>query len=343
MKAFQLPLFAVLLQAYLAAAKVPALEVGDDAKISEDGKKIKYTDPNCEPSSSWTCDASRSCTGKKVWSLDASKDHAACCLPSQHLSGSADTEFFCCAKDHEVAGSADAGYSCCPTGSSYDGEKCKPVCKNGKQLKNGKCVCPKGTVEQDDGTCKKKKKDEDPDKCTSGLETGKCYTFRASNGHLLGRHSDNRYYAAPDSIEQRFGKFQLCKDEDCKAGLPINPSDALYIKDIHGQIKTGHNHGQWLDEQVNGNHISVTPDFEKAGEFSISKWPCGKYCLGGFEHGLGPACPSNTPAITFYSEDPQMCVPYELTEVPCDIKDDKNNCIWTNGADQCCDKMHCPA
>jgi hypothetical protein len=175
MKSFKPSMIAVLLQAYLAAAKVPALEVEGDVKISNDGKTIKYTDPNCEPSSSWTCDASRSCNGKKVWSLDANKDYAACCLPAQHLSGSPDTEFFCCGKDHEVAGSADVGYSCCPTGWSYDGEQCKKVCQNGKQLENGKCVCPKGTVERDDGTCKKKKADE-PGDCSSGLNTGNLTT-----------------------------------------------------------------------------------------------------------------------------------------------------------------------
>lgn len=38
-----------------------------------------------------------------------------------------------------------------------------------------------------------------------------------------------------DSIEQRFGNSQLLKDEDCKPGLPINLSDALYVKNNHGQ------------------------------------------------------------------------------------------------------------
>ncbi|KAI9371735.1 hypothetical protein BJX61DRAFT_548090 [Aspergillus egyptiacus] len=345
MRTFQLPVVAAFLQAYLAAAGVPTLEVAGDVNISKDGKTIRYENPNCEPSSSWTCEASRSCNGKRVWALNDEEDHAACCLPGQHLSGSAETDFLCCGEDHEVAGSAGVGYSCCPTGESFDGEQCAKVCKNGKQLVDGECVCPKGTTEQDDGTCKKKKKEDEkqPKKCTSGLTSGKCYTFRGENGNLLGRRNDNRYYAAPDDINQRFGKFQLCKDEDCEAGLPINPSDAVYIKDIHGEVRSGRNHGQWLDEQKNGGHISVTPNFERAGEFSLTKWPCGKYCLGGIEYGLGPACPSNTPAITFYSEDPQMCVPFELTEVPCDVHDDKNNCIWTNGKDQCCDKMHCPA
>lgn len=173
MKTFQLPLLAVLLQAYLAVAKVETLEVEGDVKISDDGKTIKYTDPNCQPSASWTCDASRSCTGKKVWSLDTNQDHAACCLPSQHLSGSPETEFFCCGKDHEVTGSVAVGYTCCPTGSTYDGQKCKQVCENGKQLKDGHCVCPKGTVEKD-GTCKKT--GCQPGECSSGLKTGKLPT-----------------------------------------------------------------------------------------------------------------------------------------------------------------------
>lgn len=185
-------------------------------------------------------------------------------------------------------------------------------------------------------------KPSDLAKTNPSKRSGKCYTFRASNGELLGRNSDKKYYAAPNSMDQRWGKFKFCKDEECNGGLPINPSDEFYIKDLHGDVKTGKNPGQWLDEQVDGGHISYTDDFEKAGEFSITKWPCGKYCLGGFKHGLGPACPGDHPAITFYTQDPQMCVPFELTEVPCDVKDDKNNCVWANGEDQCCDKMKCP-
>ena len=44
--------------------------------------------------------------------------------------------------------------------------------------------------------------------------------------------------------------------------------------------------------------------------------------------------------MMFYSQDPQMCTPYDLTEVPCDIKADANKCIWKNG-DQCCSKVDC--
>lgn len=155
--------------------------------------------------------------------------------------------------------------------------------------------------------------------------------------------SNGEYHAGPDSMNQRWGKFKLCKDEKCKSGQPVNPSGAVYLKDIHGDVKTGRNVGEWLDGRSNGDHIRSTSDFEKAGEFALTKWPCGKYCLGGFENGVGPACPSDNPAITFYSKDPQMCMPFDLMEVPCDVKADKNNCIWTNGEDQCCDKMHCPA
>jgi hypothetical protein len=169
---------------------------------------------------------------------------------------------------------------------------------------------------------------------------GKCYTFTAENGDRLGLRSDGYYYAGRDSAVQRYGKFQLCKDETCTPGQAINPSDKTYIKDLYGDIGTGAHHGQWLNNAQNGAHISRTSIFANAGQFSISKWPCGKYCLGGFTAGIGPACPDASPALTFYSQDPQMCIPFVLTEVPCDLKSDANNCIWKNG-DQCCNPVDC--
>ncbi|KAE8138965.1 hypothetical protein BDV38DRAFT_281525 [Aspergillus pseudotamarii] len=102
------------------------------------------------------------------------------------------------------------------------------------------------------------------------------------------------------------------------------------------------NAGQWLNNAQHGSHIGQTSDFENAGQFTLSKWPRGKHCLGGFDWGIGPACPALTPAMTFYTRDPQMCVPFEITEVPCDVHADQNNCLWKNG-DQCCNKVDCSA
>lgn len=170
--------------------------------------------------------------------------------------------------------------------------------------------------------------------------SGKCYTFTGQNGNQLGLRNDGNYYAAPDSMVQRYGKFQICLDEKCSTGKPVNPSDLVHIKDTYGDLGTGANRGQWLNNAQNGAHIGRTPLFANAGKFSLSKWPCGKYCLGGLAAGVGPACPAEVPAMTFYPQDPQMCVPFELTEVPCDIKADSNNCIWSGG-DQCCNKVNC--
>ena len=172
------------------------------------------------------------------------------------------------------------------------------------------------------------------------LFPGKCYTFTGETGNRLGLRNDGVYYAAPDSMVQRYGKFKLCLDEKCTPGQAVNPSDKVYIKDVYGDVATGANNGQWLNNAQNGVHIGRTPTFANAGQFALSKWPCGKYCLGGFQFGVGPACPAEIPAMTFYSQDPQMCVAFELTEVPCDIKADANNCIWANG-EQCCNKVDC--
>ncbi|KAG6014233.1 hypothetical protein E4U41_004895, partial [Claviceps citrina] len=162
----------------------------------------------------------------------------------------------------------------------------------------------------------------------------------AENGNKLGLRNDNVYYAAPDSMIQRYGKFQLCGDDKCAPGQAVNPSKQVYIRDTYGDLATGANRGQWLNNAQNGAHIGRTPDFALAGKFSLSRWPCGRYCLGGFTAGVGAACPADVPAMTFYSQDPQMCVAFELVEVPCDLKNDANSCIWKSG-DQCCNKVDC--
>ncbi|KAI8632143.1 cystein rich protein [Xylariaceae sp. FL1651] len=313
---------------------VPTYEVGPGAKIN--GNKITYDDPDCD--SGLDCSTSKTCnTAGSSPSLSADKKYFACCAAGQRLLGSPDTAFDCCANGHDLVGDSHCGYHCCPTGFTFDGKICKEFCKNGKALVDGKCVCPEGTTESSDGTCKEKDKPESTE-CSSGLESGKCYTFKADNGYRLGlAAADNHYYAAAESMIQRYGKFQLCLDEKCTPGQAINPSNEVFIRDTYGDLATGANKNQWLINAINGDHIGRTPLFSMAGHFAISKWPCGKYCLGGATMGIGPACPALTPALTFYSQDPQMCVEFEFTEVPCDIKSDANNCIWKSG-DQCCNK-----
>jgi hypothetical protein len=39
--------------------------------------------------------------------------------------------------------------------------------------------------------------------------------------------------------------------------------------------------------------------------------------------------------------DKQSCVPITVTEVPCDIHNVKNNCIWKNSNDPCCGAIDC--
>lgn len=332
-----LGLSAILLQAAPAAAKIfrkniVTFEVDPGAEIH--GNKIEYSDPDCDPE--FQCITTKTCAAAgTVPTLNEDKKFFACCREGQCLLGSADTAFDCCAAGHDLAGSAETSYHCCPTGFSYDGKLCQQKCSNGKQLVNGACVCPQGTTEAGDG-CKVKPQSD----CSSGLESGKCYIFTGEIGEKLGLSSDGVYYAAAESMVHRYGKFQICLDEKCTPGKAVNPSDTTYIRDVYGTVATGANPGMWLNNAANGAHIGQTANFGTAGKFALSKWPCGKYCLGGIEWGVGPACPAQTPAMTFYSLDPQMCVPFELTEVPCDIKADKNNCIWKNG-NQCCNKVDC--
>ncbi|EGD87801.1 hypothetical protein H112_04271 [Trichophyton rubrum D6] len=272
-----------------------------------------------------------SCPDTHVLQPSADQQSASCCLPGLTLKGSSTTSFDCCAEGHDLAGSEAVGYICCPTGQIYDGK----VCKNGKPLMEGKCACSEDKNVTSEGCC-------EPEECSSGLKTGKCYTFKESNGYLLGYLRTGKYYnAAPDSRDRIFGKFQLCRDQMCNPGRPINAGDELYIKDLHGTPMDGADAGQWMNNAADGPHIGKTPNFAMAGRFAITKWPCGKYCITGAELGLGPACPADQPALTFYTRSSEPCVPYELTEVPCSVRSIKNNCIWYNGKDQCCNKIDC--
>ncbi|KAF9889889.1 hypothetical protein FE257_006761 [Aspergillus nanangensis] len=345
MKSTPLGVFTLLLQASSIHAKLfrkntPTFEVSPDATIIQNS--IEYFDPDCEPG--LQCRTTKTCsTAGTVPTLSQDRRYFACCPARQRLLGSADTVFDCCAVGHDLVGSADAGYHCCPTGWSYEGMLCrpptKPTCLNGKTLVNGECACGPGTVEADDGTCVGTEQIPPiPPRCTygSGISYGKCYTFKAANGNTLGSGADGIYYAGLDDMNFHYGKFQLCANEACTAGTNINPSDPIFIRDLYGDPKTGLNNGRWLNSAVDGAHIGKAPNLSTAGKFSLSKWPCGKYCLGGVEQGVGPACPATTPALTFFSKDPQMCVPFELLEVPCNIKDNANNCIWKNPKNQCC-------
>lgn len=139
----------------------------------------------------------------------------------------------------------------------------------------------------------------------------------------------NQYSQAPIDKGSILGKFQFCIDEKCTAGRPINPGHDLYIRDLHGSLANASDAGQWLNKAAEGAYISRDPSFANAGKFSTAKWSCGKYCLTGFKTGIGQACPVNDAGITFYSRNSQACAEYHLVEIPCNVRSDKNNCLWT--------------
>jgi hypothetical protein len=140
----------------------------------------------------------------------------------------------------------------------------------------------------------------------------------------MGLHANGNLFANTGSMQSQPSKFQLCKDQG-----------TLYIRDLYGDIPTGANRGKWINNAANGDHMQLTADFNRAAKLTLTKWPCGKYCLGGIESGVGPACPAEAISLTMYSQDPNMCVPFKLIEVPSDPKALENNCIWTNPDEQC--------
>jgi hypothetical protein len=113
------------------------------------------------------------------------------------------------------------------------------------------------------------------------------------------------------------------------------------IKDLHGTPPTAAYAKQWLNNNREGGHIGKTPTFANAGKFSFTKWPCGKYCLAGFNGGLWQACPNENSGLTQCAEATEACLEFDVTEVPCNIRDDANNCLWNSGKNQCCGKVDC--
>lgn len=175
---------------------------------------------------------------------------------------------------------------------------------------------------------------------------GRCYTFTAESGKRYGFTKDPagyNYCPDVDSAHHRYGKFQLCSDESCTPDLDVDPDTSINIRDLSGEAYTGKNAGLWLDKANNGAHIGKTTDFAQAGNFVLSKWPCGKYCWGGFTEGLGPTCPSECVGLSFWPEDKQSCIPITITEIPCDIRATDNNCLWDSAGNQCCSPDNCTA
>ncbi|KAJ6148448.1 hypothetical protein N7497_010430 [Penicillium chrysogenum] len=334
MKGSSLGILAILLQAYAVyGRKVEPDEVGAPGKEPYvEGHSIRWGTGRYR--------GSYHCEENETPFITPDKKHATCCLEGESLKGSADTEWHCCAEGHDVTGSTDVGYECCVKGSVYDGYMCKRAekCPNGQEMVDGKCQCPKGQTMADDGTCKPVK----AGKCDSGLKTGKCYFLTGRPENYL-TFNGGQYSETKLSKYIRPAKFQLCRDEKCTPGLPVNPSDEVKIKDLHGSLPYATDANQWVDNKQNGAHIGKTPDYEKAGNFSFTKWPCGKYCLTGFNQGLSQACPDVSPGISFDNKATDSCIEFELLEVPCDIRADKNNCIWKNSKNQCCGKIDCPA
>ena len=84
--------------------------------------------------------------------------------------------------------------------------------------------------------------------------------------------------------------------------------------------------------------MTRTPEYWESGNFVITKWPGGKYCLGGFRYddrvgsgaGIGLTYEAGSVGATMLPRDDQACVVMTLTEVPCDIRAEGANCIGGN-------------
>ncbi|KAL4876604.1 hypothetical protein BJY04DRAFT_222937 [Aspergillus karnatakaensis] len=209
----------------------------------------------------------------------------------------------------------------CPDGMVDKGDTCELIkqCKEPRiRNSDNECVCRDGWTEDGD-------KCVPPRTCPSGIEPGQCYMVSRDNGQFLDLGDTGEYVFSLPDARRLLGRIQICTDENCTSApdKTIQPGDRIYLRDTFNQ-------DVWLDGSHSGAHISMTTDFHKAGEFSLTKWSAsqGSYCLGGYEGGIGAACASETPGITFLPDSPQTCFPVILTKVPCDSKDPDNDCVW---------------
>ncbi|VBB80501.1 Putative protein of unknown function [Podospora comata] len=290
---------------------VQVAEITPGADIRRDKQEVLFNEPDSDFDLPLRCKPAQG----KLLTLTDDEKWAACCPPGTRLLGTINTAFDCCGEGHDLAGSKDTGWTCCLSGYEYDGTKCKdpkPLCPNGMELVDGKCICPPGTTQAADGTCK-------PNTANGGNGNG---------GNQAGKHPSGPCSSEISSDGQRrVSRFQQAV---------INPGDPIRILDLHGEPNSGKDPNQWLNNAQNGGHIARTPKFEDAGVFTISKWTEGKYCISGLETGVGPTCPSDSPALTFNTLDTESCLPLELVTVPCNIRDPNNNCLWSGNQQKPC-------
>lgn len=124
-----------------------------DAHVRRDKQEVLFNKPDSDFDLPLRCKPAQG----KLLTLTDDEKWAACCPPGSRLLGTINTAFDCCGEGHDLAGSKDTGWTCCPSGYEDDGTKCKdpkPLCPNGMELVDGKCVCPPGTTQAADRTCK---------------------------------------------------------------------------------------------------------------------------------------------------------------------------------------------
>ncbi|CAI7641359.1 unnamed protein product [Penicillium viridicatum] len=60
-----------------------------------------------------------------------------------------------------------------------------------------------------------------------------CYILKSDTGSRWTLDGI-QYTEALAGSSSASGKFQLCRDEQCQPGLPVDPNHGVYIRDIYG-------------------------------------------------------------------------------------------------------------
>ncbi|UKZ82537.1 hypothetical protein TrVFT333_010326 [Trichoderma virens FT-333] len=280
----------------LAKNNIAVAQLEGEYTINLDTQEVLFIDRDSDFEEVFRC----SKHSDKQLTKNRDATFVACCPPNQVLLGNQDTAFDCCGVDCHLTGSEVIDYKCCPLSQVYDGggvcyRDTDPKCSQGTILADDECVNPSSMIEDGDGA---HKLISPPPRCESGIR---------EEGH---------YDISGISHAHTFGKFKFCKTEVCESTSFINPNDEFRINDIHGHANRGRGSKEWLSFSTNGGPYPITPIWNEAQRFSITRWVDGKYCM----------------AALYDVFDTQVCLPLGLFQVPCDIRDPENNCIWSKNS-----------
>ncbi|KAL0959150.1 hypothetical protein HGRIS_014437 [Hohenbuehelia grisea] len=266
------------------------------------------------------------CFGEQYYEPDTREAH--CCDPPRSV-GWVDEEKklgHCCAENHYFSKDPSSGEGlCCPRDTHFSGGKCRPK-KNDNDGDNGnhsdgRCVdlchmsggpgpCTKGPVCGNEHNL--------------GIKYGHCYRLSFSDGEQLGSRRGDLTYLKGGEFQDI--PFKVCKaTTDCSKAGPVRYDEGFYLQDQFGRFNDKDGKPGFISNHQDGNHMMFLDQTlnhlaaEFKGTATCANGNCAIKLYGGSngERGLGPACPSDNPGITWWANK-KIGMSLHFTEMRCD-------------------------